>query len=203
MHGTLVLALISLTATLTYLVIFTSWHVLPTGYNPIHHAVSDYAVGKYGYLFRIGLWASSLAVLTLAFALMEGVGTPPLAGRDLAYLLLIPVTRIGMTLFPTDLEGQPLSRTGILHYVFAILAFTFTYLVISETTSVLQSLEATHWLRESLKWTAWWVGPELAAVVITMIRPLRRVFGLLERIFLLTTNLWFLLVAVLLISRAS
>ncbi|MDQ2845922.1 MAG: hypothetical protein M3Y77_06155 [Actinomycetota bacterium] len=48
---------------------------------------------------------------------------------------------------------------------------------------------------------AWIVGPALAVVVITMLRPLRRVFGLFERIFLVTTNLWFALAAVLLISR--
>jgi hypothetical protein len=201
-RGTLPLALVSLLATLAYLGIFTAWHVLPTGYNPIHHAVSDYAVGKYGYLFRIGLWASSVGVLALAFALIRGIGSPPLAVRDLVYLLLIPLTRIGMTLFPTDLEGQARSRIGFLHYVFAILAFTFTYLVISEMTSDLRDLNPASWLSGSLKWTAWAVAPELFLVVITMFRPLRKVFGLFERLFLLTTNIWFILVAILLISRS-
>ena len=44
-------------------------------------------------------------------------------------------------------------------------------------------------------------APALALVVITMLRPLRRIFGLSERIFLLTTNVWFALAAGLLISR--
>ena len=47
------------------------------------------------------------------------------------------------------------------------------------------------------------VGPALALVVVTMLRPLRRIFGLSERIFGLTTNVWFALAAGLLISRLS
>ena len=68
---------------MAYLAIFVAWHILPTGYNPIRHAVSDYAIGRYGYSFRIGRWTSSLGVLALAFALITGVGSPPLAARDL------------------------------------------------------------------------------------------------------------------------
>jgi Protein of unknown function (DUF998) len=203
MTGSLLLAALSLAATLAYLAIFAAWHVLPTGYDPIRHAVSDYAVGRCGYLFAIGLWTSSAGVLALAFALIAGVGAPPLATRDLVFLFLLPVARVGMTLFPTDLEGKPLSRTGVTHYVLAIAAFTLTYLVISDTTSVLRHLGPAAWLGSSLRWSAWAVAPELALVVVTMVRPLRRVFGLFERLFLLTTNVWFVLVAVLLITRAT
>jgi hypothetical protein len=46
---TLTLALISLVASVAYLAIFVAWHVLPSGYDPIRHAVSDYAIGRYGY----------------------------------------------------------------------------------------------------------------------------------------------------------
>jgi hypothetical protein len=203
MTGTLALAVASLVATIAYLSIFAAWHVLPTGYDPVRHAVSDYAVGRYGYLFAIGLWASSAGVLALAVALITGVGSPPLAARDLVFLFLIPVARVGMTLFPTDLEGKPLSRAGATHYVLAIAAFTLTYLVISDTTPVLRDLGPAVWLQSSLKWSAWLVAPELALVVVTLFPPLRRVFGVFERLFLLTTNVWFILVAVLLVTRAT
>jgi hypothetical protein len=196
------LAWLSAIATVGYLALFLAWHLLPTGYDPIRNSVSDYGVGRYGYLFRIGLWVSSTGVLALAVALLRGVGFPPLAGRDLVYLLLVPVTRIGMTLFPTSLEGRRLGRTGVAHYLFAIAAFTFTYLVMSGTTSVLQDLGAPQWLRRPLGWTSWAVAPELFLVVVCMVGPMRRVFGLVERLFLLTTNLWFVLVALLLVDLA-
>jgi hypothetical membrane protein len=112
MTGASWLAVVSLAGILSYLAIFAALHIVPSGYDPVRHAVSDYAVGRYGYLFRIGLWVSSVGVLALAFALITGVHSPPLAAKDLVFLMLIPVARVGMTVFPTDLEGKPLSRTG-------------------------------------------------------------------------------------------
>jgi hypothetical protein len=197
------LAATSLAATLTYLAILTVLHVLPTGYSPVRHAVSDYGVGRYRSLFTVALYVSSVAALTLAFALLWGVGSPPLATRDLVYLLLIPLARIGMTLFPTSLEGQRISRTGLLHYAFAVAAFTLTYLAISGMTPALRDLDPSQWAQNPLGWAEWIVGPALALVVVTMLRPLRRIFGLSERIFGLTTNVWFALAAGLLISRLS
>jgi hypothetical protein len=167
----------------------------------VRQAVSDYEVGRYQPVLTVPLYVSSAGVLALAFALISGVGTPPPPTRDLAYLLLIPLARIGMTLFPTNLEGQRISRSGLLHHVFAIAAFTLTYLTISGMTPALRELDPNGWARAPLGWLAWIVAPALALVVVTMLRPLRRIFGLFERTFLLTTNVWFALAAVLVISR--
>ncbi len=82
-------------------------------------------------------------------------------------------------------------------------AVTFTYLVLSDTTSVLQGLAPGLWLRDPLGWCGWAITPALFLVVITMLPRLRRVFGLCERLFLLTSNVWFILAAVLLIQRAA
>jgi hypothetical membrane protein len=196
-------SVVSLASTVAYLVILAALHAVPTGYSPVRHAVSDYGVGRYRWLFTVALYVSSVGVLTLALALTSGIGAPPLSARDLGFLLVIPLARIGMTLFPTDLEGRPISRTGLLHYVFAVAAFTLTYLAISGLTPALRAYDLSEWVRAPLGWANWAVGPALALVVITMLRPLRRVFGLFERIFLLTTNLWFALAALLLISQLN
>jgi hypothetical protein len=128
------LAITSLIATVAYLTILAALHALPTGYTPARHAVSDYAVGRYGSLFNVALDVSSLAVLALAFALLRAVGSPPLAGRDIVFLLIIPLTRVGMTLFPTSLEGQRITRVGLVHYGLAVAAFTLTHLAITGIT---------------------------------------------------------------------
>ena len=44
-------ALISLLGSLIYVAVVLALHVLPTGYDPRHNAVSDYGVGRYGPLF--------------------------------------------------------------------------------------------------------------------------------------------------------
>lgn len=195
-------ALISLTATLSYAAIIVSLHLLPTGYNPLRQAVSDYAVGPYGHVFRDGLYLSSAGVLALAVALTRAVGSPPLAAKDLVYLLMIPLSRVAMALFPTNLEGTPLTATARVHYASAIAAFTFTYLVISEMTPVLLDLDPPSWLGGPLHWASFTLAPSLALVVITMVGPLRRAFGSAERLFLVTTNAWFLLVASMVLLRA-
>ena len=203
MNSTWWFALLSLIATTGYLAIFVALHVLPTGYRAMQHAVSDYAIGRYGRLFRAGLLISSAGVLALAIALDRGVTSPPVHTKDLVFLILIPLARIGMTRFPTDLEGQPVTRRGLTHYALAIAAFTLTYLVISDTTSLLRSVKPHNWVDTPLKVVGEMFAPSLALVVITMFRPLRKAFGLFERVFLLASNLWFVLVALLLMSYAS
>jgi hypothetical protein len=138
-------------------------------------------------------------LLTLALAI--GVGAPPLGSRDLIFLGLVAVTRIAMSLFPTDIEGQRLTRTGILHYVFAIFTFAFVSIAISNFSPILQTLHPWQQVQELLRWLDARVLPALILVVVTMLRPLRRVFGLFERLFLLTTNIWFILVSLFLLLK--
>jgi hypothetical membrane protein len=58
----LIFALLSLLGSLVYIAVVAALHVLPTGYNPARNAVSDYGVGQYAPLFRVSLWAGSIAV---------------------------------------------------------------------------------------------------------------------------------------------
>lgn len=203
MSGGLPFAIVSVAGTSVYLAVFVALHRLPTGYSPIRNAVSDYGVGRYRRWFTAGLWASSLGVLALAVGLGIGLGSPPMAEHDLVFLGLITLARVGMSVFPTNIEGQRFTRTAALHYVFAIAAFTFTYLAISHLTTQLKPITPWHSVERPLSWLAWLVIPALAGVVITMLRPLRRIFGLFERIFLVTTNVWFLTVAVLLVVKTG
>jgi hypothetical protein len=55
----LTFALISLAGSLVYIAVVVALHILPTGYNLVHNAVSDYGVGKYAPFTstRDGHWA--------------------------------------------------------------------------------------------------------------------------------------------------
>jgi hypothetical protein len=196
-------ALISLLGSLIYVAVVLALHVLPTGYDPRHNAVSDYGVGRYAPLFRVSLWAGSIAVLALLAGLALGVGSPPLVTRDLAFLGLVAVSRIGESLFPTTVEGERLTRTGALHYVFAILTFGFTYAAISGLTPDLVKIHPWHSEKALLTWLAGATLVGLILVVVTLFPRLRRVFGLCERFFLAITYLWFIVVACLLIVKAA
>jgi hypothetical protein len=199
----LIFALISLLGSLVYVVVVVALHVLPTGYNPARNAVSDYGVGQYAPLFRVSLWAGSIAVAVLPAGLALGVGAPPLASSDLVFLGLVAVSRVGESLFPTTVEGERLTRTGALHYVFAIVTFGFTYTAISGLTPVLVKLHPWHSDKGLLTWLAGATLVGLILVVATLLPRLRRVFGLCERFFLLVTYAWLVLVAVQLAVKAA
>lgn len=140
----LVLALISVAGSLVYAGVVLALHFLPTGYDLVHNAVSDYGVGQYAPLFRVSLWAGSIAVLALAIGLTLEPGAPPLLTRGLVFLGLVSAARIGESLFPTTVEGEKLTRTGAMHYLFAILTFGFTYAAISDLTPDLVKLYPWH-----------------------------------------------------------
>lgn len=193
------MAILGLIGVIGYLGIVGALHVLPTGYQPVRHAVSDYGVGRYGPLFRRALGLSSLGVLFLAIGLALNPGAPPLAVSQLVFLFLVPVMRMGMVRFPTDLEGHSLTPAGRRHYAFAIAAFAFTYAAISGMTSRLTSpspWSSAHGLLSVLDWVTM---VALILVVVTLLPPLRRVFGLFERAFLLSSNLWLITVGICLV----
>jgi hypothetical membrane protein len=198
----LTFALISLAGSLVYVVVVVALHVLPTGYDLVHNAVSDYGVGQYAPLFRVSLWAGSIAVLALAIGLTLEPGAPPLVTRGLVFLGLVSAARIGESLFPTTVEGQKLTRTGAMHYLFAILTFGLTYAAISDLTPDLVKLYPWHSHRGALDWLSGAILVGLILVLAALLPRLRHVFGLPERFFLAVTYIWLVIVAWLLAVKA-
>jgi Protein of unknown function (DUF998) len=201
--GVLTFAVISALGGVIYVGVVAALHVLPTGYT-IRNAVSDYGVGDHAPLFRVGLWSGALAVLALLIGLALGVGSPPLVSRDLAFLGLAAFSRIGESMFPTTVEGERLTRTGALHYFFAILTFGFTYAAISGLTPDLVNLHPWHSARGVLSWLSGATLVGLILVVVTLLPRFRqRLFGVCERFFLIVTYLWLVIVAILLAVKAA
>jgi hypothetical protein len=174
-------------------------HIRPTGYNFMRHAISDYGVGKTRRLFSIYLWLAGIGAAALAVALRLGLTAPPVQERAIIFLLLLAGFRICVSLFPTDLEGQPLTKTGILHYFFAILSIGFAYAIIAQLTPFFQSRPDWHSVNKILTILLNIATPSLIAIVITMWKPLRNIFGLFERLFVATTILWFFIVSLFLV----
>jgi hypothetical protein len=194
------LAVLALIGRLGYLAVFAALHVLPTGYEPVRHAVSDYGVGRYGRLFTAAVRVAAAGGLALAAAVALEVGSPPLRAGDVPLLVALPIAQFAMSFVPTDLEGRRLTPAGAAHYLLAILSFTVTYMTIARLTPELRALYPGYLTIEVLGWAAAVAGPALALVVVTMVPRLRRVFGLTERVFLLTTHVWFLAMTALLLQ---
>jgi hypothetical membrane protein len=110
----IVLGGITTTGSLICLASILLLHLLPTGYDPIRNAVSDYGVGRYRVWHRIAVL--SLAAAGFAMAIASSSTTKPESGVVTALLVVFAVARIAIPFFPTDIEGQKLTTRGRIHW---------------------------------------------------------------------------------------
>jgi hypothetical protein len=201
MNLALIFAGISFLASASYLALLIIFHFLPTGYNPISQPVSNYGVGKYAYLFRIYLWASVIAAIAFACALAVS-GSLPISQWIFTLLILLAVSRLGISLFPTDIQGRPHTRNGVLHYIFAILTFAFVYMTIWALTPILIAVAPWQSLSGVLTVLKGIVFYSLIVFIIVLIvPPLKRIVGISERLFLVSENVWFVIGTALLVAK--
>lgn len=155
-------------------------------YSLVSHAVSDYGVGPSRLLFTIYGLVGIVAASALGAAVLADGRFPARGG---IYLLVMAALRVGVLVFPTDLEGQRLTGAGRLHYLFAIASFAFAYMAVDVLDPVAVPV-VRQWAAPVLAVLYWIVAASLAGVVICLIPALRRVFGLVERTFLVSVLLW-------------
>ena len=179
------------------LTLFVALHFSSSGYNALEHAVSDYGVGKSARLFQFYVWAGNVGALALAY-LFYISAEPRFPSFIPLCMLAMVVARIGVSVFKTDLEDGKRTRQGALHYLFAILTFALAYVVIDNSTPLLTASALPQgWLLMGLRYVAM---ISLFGVVVTVFRPLRRFFGRVERVFILSTLVWFLVASFAFIS---
>ncbi len=160
-------------------------------YNPIKHAVSDYGVGSHRKYFKLAGLVSTVRTITLILALFCWPYPFSFKIKGIELLVLALIGFVGVAVFPTDLEGEKRTLTGTLHLLFAILQFTALAIFIFNVTKSIGPINPTiyficHLLEQLVK-----VG--LYGLVAAMIfPPLKPYFGLLERLFLYSTNLYIL-----------
>lgn len=170
---------------LVTLVLFILLHLRGT-YDPVRTAVSDYAIGPTQTLFLVDGATGGLAAAWLGALLLTDAHFPPVSG---AFLLAHACFRVGVLAFPVDLEGHAASRHGRFHYAFAVPGFVMVYLAIHTLGPATRLMfpEAIHITLATLETVA---SVALAFVAVCLISPLHRLFGLVERVFLLSTALW-------------
>ncbi|MED1091136.1 DUF998 domain-containing protein [Bacillus paramycoides] len=191
-----ILSIVAVLFFLGYFIFFLILHFKKTGYHPIRHAVSDYGVGATKNLFIIYAWLSNLGALSLSIVMLIVKDHFTISASIPVLIILMVISRIIMLFFPTDLEGEKLTVRGKLHFLFAILAFTFSYMAIDRGGSHLKLLEGFKNLEPFFHIITVISSISLGAVVVTMFKPLRFIFGICERVFLLSINIWFIVVSI-------
>ncbi|MCX7644316.1 MAG: DUF998 domain-containing protein [Rhodobacteraceae bacterium] len=172
------------------LLLLLSFQILNRDRPAFARPVSDYGLGRTARLFRLYLIAGCIAPPILAWQVHVS-GDPDFPLSVTVCLALVALGRLGIALWPADPPGAPHSRRGNLHRFCTLLAFTSAYMAVVEATPQLVALHAgaRSAADEALKWI---ISACFLGVVLTISPPLRRHFGLAERLFLYTTALWFL-----------
>jgi Protein of unknown function (DUF998) len=186
--ATQLLILIGSVGLLTCFVCLIALHILPTGFNPIHDPVSNYAVSSHGYLYSIQAFASGISGICLWVLLAKSGFSLPIAGT--VALFFYAIARLLIIFSPTDVE-PPRTTKGIIHALLAVLTFTGIACVAGFLTPPLTSLADWSKVGPGLRAAA--LLTDVAAIgflVVCVVRPLRALSGLVERFIYIGTLLW-------------
>jgi hypothetical protein len=105
-------------------------HFLRTDYNPVARFISEFAVGPYSWLMTIAFFALALASFAVAFGVQKTLA-PSWKGRIGTSLLGVFGACILLAgIFPTDLQGTPLTTSGAIHAGVSISAFLIVQIAI-------------------------------------------------------------------------
>jgi hypothetical protein len=178
-------------------------HVLPTGYNPVRDAVSDYGVGPYRSWFWLQVVAGGLACLFLAIALAKLHPFTPT--QVVVALIVTAVARLPLPFFATDQGGNRFQTVhGTIHMILAVLAFGGLVWAATGLWSTLSHYPAWRGEESLLTIIPWVMLGCVIAVVLAISGPrLKPFFGLFERLFYLSSFVWFFAVSIHLATISS
>lgn len=163
-------ARVSVVTAITFLILLVAMHAIKPELDPSWRMVSEYEIGRYGWVMQLAFLSLALSCVALVTALRSQVRTT--GGRiGLAFLLL---SAAGMTIAavftadPITASQDELTTHGNLHAVGAFLGipgFPIAALLVSRGL-----LRNTAWspVRRTLLWTAALNWVALAALVLTL-----------------------------------
>lgn len=119
------LALIAVFGIVYFIAAVCALHFLRPDYNPVNHAVSNYAVGPFGYLMTSAFFVLALSVMALAASLFFGMALSKVSRVAVLLLCLSSCGIVVMAIFPGDAHAlhPPITITGEIHWAAAAFSF--------------------------------------------------------------------------------
>lgn len=196
------LALIAVGGIVYFVVAVIILHFLRPEYNPINHAVSNYAVGPYGYLMTAAFYTLALSVFALALGLACSV---VLTNQARVAVLLLNIASVGMIvmgIFPGDVHAlhPPATITGVIHWTAAGVSFS---------NIMIAAFIFSRCFRTDERWQAFQRSTLVLAMAMVVALLLYGVLALVgwigigQRIYLTVSLMWLFFMAVGLRSNAS
>jgi hypothetical protein len=186
--------LIAIGGIVYFIVAVVALHFLRPEYNPISHAVSNYAVGPYGYLMTAAFYALALSVFALALGL---IGSIALTNQTRIAVLLLCLASSGMVVmgvFPGDVHAlhPPATITGVIHWTAAGISFLSIMIAAFLLSSSFKTDE---------RWQRFWRPCFILALAIVGALLLYGILALVgwigigQRIYIAVCLLWLLVLA--------
>ena len=100
-------------------------HFLRPEYDPINHAVSNYASGAYGYLMTAAFYALAVSVLALVAGLFYSIAPTSLSRVAMICMCVASCGMVFMAIFPGDVNAlhSPATLIGVIHWTAAGVSF--------------------------------------------------------------------------------
>jgi len=197
---TATLATLAIIGIVYFLVVVVALHFLRPEYSPLSRAVSQYAVGRYGFLMTSAFFGLSLGSLALVIGLFSGVSH---TGRSWIGLVLLAIWAVGILIagiFPIEVSSYPQMNSGHIHVVASIWAFI---------SLVLAALLLSWRFKKDDKWSSFHRPALIESLLmllalVGLFRYINTGFGgLSQRIFIVACLIWLLSTAARLRAAAS
>lgn len=204
MHtGTEILAIGAAACFIAAVLVLVRAHLLPTGYDAMRDAISDYGVGAYHRYYRAMMLLLGLGTALLVIALARDTEAQNLG---LAFLGAYAAARLGIAFFMTDLPGTPVTSAGRVHVVLAAVAFTAIAFGAADVTGAIDG--SPGWsggVAGVLRFESKAVGLTAALTLVCFLVPLarQRVFGLVERMLYVASAAWLITASIHLATLAG
>lgn len=188
------LALIAIGGIVYFVVAIVVLHFLCPEYNPINHAVSNYAAGSYGYLMTSAFYMLASSVLALALSLFLSFALINLSRIAILLLCLASSGMVIMGVFPGDAHAlhPPATITGIIHWTAAGVSFLSIMIAAFLLSSSFKMDERLRvFQRPCLILASAMVGALLLYGILALVGWI----GIGQRIYLVVCLLWLLVLA--------
>lgn len=168
-------ARISLVSGATFVVLLAALHFIKPDLDPSWRPISEYALGKYGWIMTVAFLAWGLSAISLFVAIRSQVQM--LTGRiGLVFLLIGAAGPILAALFPTDPITTPpdaMTTRGAIHSLGAVLGDAIPIAATLFTLSLVRNNPSWSPVRKPLIWATVlaWVGFVVFTVSMAILLP--------------------------------
>jgi hypothetical protein len=132
----------------------------------------------------------------LALAVALGDARPSMPSEAIVFLVVAGIARLLIPVFPTDQNGNRWQTVpGSIHMILAIVIFAAIIFASSKLGSTLEHRPAWHGVKGWLNVLPWVMTGGAVGTLVAMRGRLNRL-GLFERLFYVSSIVWFFIVAI-------